>query len=201
MSNMQQMSSAVSDFVLALTSFGTAISLLRQNIFASAGFALMGAVASCGTYRFSRASPSPGVLQLHQAMAWVTTILGTSLVASGFHRRYDNSVMSAVHMGSALALICLSKVTDVLSMQTEEFLVSAVSSAAVVSIGVFSILHTNPFGILAAVLYGIAAAVGTTGELASILRVDWFHYLLAFANVVFLRAFTYASPHVYYKDN
>ncbi|XP_038069492.1 uncharacterized protein LOC119738651 [Patiria miniata] len=198
---MQQMSTALSDLVLALTSFGTALFILRQNLFASAGFILMGMAASCGAYRFSRSTPSPQVLYWHQGLAWITTILGTSLVASGFHRWYTNSVMSALHMGSALALVCLSKATDILAPRTEELLVSAVSSLAVVSIGIFSVLHTNPFGLLGAVLYGIAAAVGTEGDLASIRRVDWFHYLLAFANVVFLRAFTYASPHVFYKDN
>ncbi|XP_071784683.1 uncharacterized protein [Asterias amurensis] len=197
---MQQTSTAISDLILAFTSFGTAFSLLRLNTFASVGFFLMGAAASCGVYRFSRTTPSNQVLYWHQTMAWVATILGMSLVASGFHRHYNNSIMSAIHMGSALALMILSSATSILTSNTQALLVSSVSSAAVVSIGVFSALHTNPFGILGAVFYVVAGAVGTKGEFAGVLCVDWFHFVLAFANIVFFRAFSYDNAHVFYKE-
>ena len=103
-------------------------------------------------------------------------------------------------MGCALSLVVMAKVFRAFTGNMEETLATGVSGAAVVSIALFSFLYSNPFGMLGALVFLAAGGIGTTmGEIGGVKRVDWFHYFLAFGNIVMIRALQFKESEVYYK--
>ncbi|XP_072014279.1 uncharacterized protein [Amphiura filiformis] len=197
---MAEMSTAVSDFVLAISAFGGAMSLVDKNLVASLGFLSIGIAATVGSYRFSRAEPSPTLIYWHKTFAWYASVLGMSMLASGLHRHIDSPFFSATHMGCALSLVVMSKVFRAFTDNIEATLATGVSGAAVISIGLFSFLHSNPFGMLGALVFLAAGAIGAKeGTISGVKKVDWFHYFLAFANIVMIRALQFKPSEIYYK--
>ena len=197
---MAELSTAVSDLVLAISALGGFATLLNKNILASLGFLGVAIAAAFGAYRFSRTQPSPSIISWHKSLAWLASTLGMSMIASGFHRHLDNPIMTALHMGCAIALVIMSKAFHVFSRSVEASLAEAISGAAVVSIGLFGFLYSNPFGVLGSIVFIAAGAVGTKeGTISGIKKVDWFHYFLCFANIVIIRALQFKPDAVYYK--
>lgn len=73
-------STAVSDLVLALVSFGCACnsSLLRLSPHAVFGFVLVGIAASFGVLRFGIVLPSYHnvVIKIHEYLSWFASVVG-----------------------------------------------------------------------------------------------------------------------------
>ncbi|XP_800041.1 uncharacterized protein LOC579487 [Strongylocentrotus purpuratus] len=188
-----ELSTAVSDFILCVSSFGTAVSILPITSLGAFGFLIMSVAAGFGTARFSMSAPSQHIVSCHASMSWLAGTLGIALMAAGFYRKYGSRILATVHVGVPAAYTIL-KFIIAFNAVIDTALTTFISSSAVLSIGIYSLIQRNPFGMMGAFCFMMAAAVGTNGELFGIKRVDWFHYLLAFSGVVLMRAFHFELP-------
>ncbi|XP_063951568.1 uncharacterized protein LOC129253747 [Lytechinus pictus] len=188
-----ELSIAVSDFILCFSSFGTAVSILPITTFGAFGFLIMSVAAGFGSARYSMSSPSEHIVSCHASMSWLAGTLGLALMAGGFYRKYGSRILAALHVGVP-TMYAILKFVITFDAVVDTALTTFISSSAVLSIGIYSLIQKNPFGMMGAFCYMMAAAVGTNGELFGIKRVDWFHYLLAFGGVVLMRAFHFELP-------
>lgn len=86
---MTELSIAVSDFVLSLSSFYGAGVLFQRYVHAAFGLLLVGSAAGVGTIRFLNITPlnrRNAVISLHTKLSWLATILGENprFIASAF---------------------------------------------------------------------------------------------------------------------
>jgi len=192
-----QISTAVSDAVLALVSLHTAQAVFETSLPAFTGFLLVGVAASAGVLRFRSPSPGRFLLNTHEFLSWTATVLGISCLAAAYHRVYLNVITANIHLALALAMCLLrgSLEERPLSICTE-----AVSSGAIVSILILSAFYNNPYAIIGSVAYALAGLlIGVKGHIYSVLRVDVFHYILAVANVSLMIGLMRPQSLVYYR--
>ena len=192
-----QISTSISDALLALSAFNACYNVASSSLNAMCGFFIIGAAATCGIYRFGCSAPSSNTVQFHQFLSWLASVLGMSLLAAAFHRYYLNIIIANVHAAAALALVLLQQhfAESHVMLITE-----ALSSLAVISILILSILVFNPYAIIGAVLYIVAGlVVGTNGAMYGIPCVDIFHYVLLVGNIALLMGLTRPQSLVYYR--
>ncbi|XP_072169693.1 uncharacterized protein [Diadema setosum] len=188
-----ELSTAVSDFILSLTSFGTAVSILPINTIGAFGFLVMSVAAGFGTVRYGSANPSEHIVQCHASMSWLAGTVGLALMAGGFYRKYEARLLATGHVGLAVAYVIVKFSMEIPNV-VDSGITTIIGSSAILSVGLYSLIQRNPFGMLGAMIYMMAGAVGTSGELFGIRKIDWFHYLLAFGGVVLMRAFHFEPP-------
>ena len=81
--NMEQVSTAISDFVLSISSFYGAGVIVKRYIHAAVGLIIIGLAAGVGTIRFLNILPlhrRSDVISLHSKLSWFGAILGEWLV-------------------------------------------------------------------------------------------------------------------------
>ena len=73
-----QLSTAVSDFVLALSSYYSAFAVQKSSKYGSAGFLIVGFAASLGVLRFGSVLPryQTSVHRMHVVFSWLGSIFG-----------------------------------------------------------------------------------------------------------------------------
>ncbi|XP_077982493.1 transmembrane protein 276-like [Glandiceps talaboti] len=192
----RQLSVAISDFALAVTSLNAAFVILSVTKLGSFGFLLIGTAASCGVVRFASSSPPQHLIGLHAMFSWLAGTVGLSCIASALYRSHGQYMVSSAHLAASLAL---TAVTRILAPEVQDVASQAVSGAAVISILMFSLFKFNPYGLVGASMYVLSGIVGTKGLLLGIKCVDWFHYILAFANVALMKALQKYEPLVFYR--
>lgn len=186
--NMTELSIALSDFALSLSSFYGAGFVVQRNIHAALGFLLVGVAAGLGTIRFLNITPirrRNEVISVHSKLSWLATILGIPLIAAAFCIKYRKFNASQLHVISAMAgitfSILLPKIKDACTMLP--------SSLAIFSILLHCIDSGNMLGVAGAALYAISSTlVGTSGHIFGIQRVNVFHYCLVIGNIAFYNA-------------
>lgn len=177
------LSTAVSDAILAVTSIGAALLLVRARRAAirlgGACLLFLGMSAAVGAARFAGADLAP----IHGAMAWTGRMLVLPLFAAAF-------VLTAFRVRAGRIIwYAVAAVLAVLSFVIPHSLRSlpgAIGMIAVVVAGARALPRDMAAGLLAiggAAIYMIAGlAVGTDGTIGAVQRVDIFHYSLAAAN-------------------
>lgn len=185
----QQLNTSLSDLALALSVFYVFYCWMVAGVswFASFGILSQGFAASAGVVRFAMVSPEETpVLKIHKFLTWITTTLGVPMIATGFCEAYKTTTMGNKIIIFALIVILT---TRFLPQDMRELTTQAVSGFAMLTIMILSVMHSNWFGLTAAVLYVVAGAViGAEGHLFGLPRVDLLHYVLALANLLFLYA-------------
>ena len=191
------MSTSLSDLVLALSSFHAAYKVTNSTLAGAMGFVIIGTAATLGTIKFALDSPQEGIVSWHKFFSWLATVIGLPLLASAYHRQNSILIMANAHVASGLAIIILKNylTEKAVSMATE-----AVSTAAVVSIGLLNVVQFNAHGIIGAVIYAVTGLViGTEGDWNGIPRVDLFHYALVLGNIALMMGLSVEPVPVYYK--
>ena len=185
-----ELSTAVSDFILSFASFATAVSVLPVNVLGAFGFLIMSVAAGFGTVRFASENPSQHIVSCHASMSWLAGTLGLALLAGGFYRKYNARILATSHVGIAIGYTILKFIIEIEPF-IDTVITTVISSSAVLSIGIYSLIQKNAYGMIGSFIMMMVGAVGTKGTLLSIPRVDVFHYLLAIGGVVLMRAFHY----------
>ena len=74
----RQVSTAISDFVLALCSYYSSTAVQKSSKFGSAGFLIVGFAASIGVVRFGSLLPNykTSVNKFHVVFSWLGSIFG-----------------------------------------------------------------------------------------------------------------------------
>ena len=196
---MQQLSTSVSDAVLAVSALHASWRLLGSSLCGVVAFFLVGAAAACGVYRFAQKTPSNETMTLHEYLSWFATVVGMSYLAAAYYRQEDISIFANLHVALAFALVLTKRH---LSEKACQLATELISGIGLISVLLFSIFKFNPYGIIGAALYMTASLViKTEGYLYGIRRVDVFHYMLAVANVSLLLGLSQVSTPVYYKPS
>ncbi|XP_050398077.1 uncharacterized protein LOC126815999 [Patella vulgata] len=181
----RQISTAVSDLVLALSVFYVVYYTIWFNFFAAIGLLLQGIAASAGVARFSQSRPDPKIIKGHKFMSWIATVAGMSLVATGFCQYTLPFLMNLNFMFFIAVLI----VGQFLEQAQSALATQACSGFAMLTIIACSVKTMNLYGVIAAVIYIAAGAfIGVDGYYSGIPRVDLLHYALVLGNIFFLWA-------------
>ncbi|CAH1780569.1 unnamed protein product [Owenia fusiformis] len=193
----KQLSTSLSDGILALSAFHATYTIGRGNLAASFGFALIGSAATAGVLKFSQESPTDNLIYIHTTLAWLSSLIGVPALGAAYCQHVELNSLANVHYALGIAAIIS---WNVLNYKLQNLASTAVGGVALLSIAVICCLKFNPTGIIGAVLYVVAGLViGIEGTLFGVLRVDWFHYALAVANIALMLGLSQKEKLVFYK--
>lgn len=196
----RQISTSVSDGVLAVVTLQVAWQVTTYSLTAALGFLIIGAAASCGTMRFAHSQPSTALVEKHTYLSWLGQVAGLPCIAVATHRLNGVGWVANVHMATALAVVFLH--SRVLSDKALHITTEIVGTGAVLSVLLLNVLTTNMFGILGTLMYAFSGLViKTTGNWIGIPRVDLFHYALAVANVALMMGLQPRREPIYYTPS
>lgn len=122
----------------------------------------------------------------HKLLSWLGSVIGVPFIAAGLLKRNGHSDIALALTFIPVGFLFIYKILprDVRSVGN-----SALSTVAVLSIVVSSILVKNFYGMYTAIAIIVAGTfVGTEGEILSVPRVDIFHYMLAIGNLLYIKA-------------
>ncbi|XP_064610714.1 uncharacterized protein LOC135474947 [Liolophura sinensis] len=180
---MAQLSTAVSDLVLAVTAFSVSLLTLSSNSLFSLGMSLQGLAASVGVLKFGQSQPSGWVVKAHHALAWITTVVGLALMSSGVH---FNQGSTRLAQGLLITTAVFTLSVKFMAADTKTLLTKSLSGFSLLSLLFLFVINWNMFGITACALYILSgSAVGSSGYWSGIPRVDILHYGLALGNLSF----------------
>ena len=193
------MSTSISDLVLALATFHASYKVAGSSLAACIGFSIIAVAASFGTIKFALDNPGDGIVSWHKYFSWLSKVIALPLLASAYHRQNNILVLANAHVASGLSIILLK---NYLTEKAVDMATEAVSTAAVVSIGLLNLVQFNPHGIIGAVIYAISGLViGVEGDLYGIPRVDLFHYAFVLGNIALMMGLSAEPVPVYYKPS
>ncbi|XP_071824543.1 uncharacterized protein [Apostichopus japonicus] len=200
-----QMSTAVSDFILAFVSYAVTVSLFRiPRVAAAFGFLLTAVAASLGSLKFGLQQPTVTIIRYHSHASWLAAVVGTSLFTADYHlgNRYQSGYFSSLSilLLCAIPVVTIAKVSNFWSSQVDAYITDAMGFVSILSLLLSSVMYPNSSCLVGSLMYVLAGVVGTQGNLYNIKRVDWFHYFLAFGNVAFFLAFKHKPNPVYFKS-
>ena len=183
----QQLSTSVSDAVLAAVSYYAASSVVHTSITGALGFILIAVTATFGGARFGSHSPSDNLVYCHDGTSWLATVLGMPCLAAGFYHR-TWPFAANLHLASGILFVMFGE--HIITTGTRTTLTDVAGGSALVSILLGSSTTMQLDGIIGAVGYVMASLlVGTTNDrLFGAPRVDIYHYTLAAANVCLMLA-------------
>ncbi|MBE7436929.1 MAG: hypothetical protein HS115_00635 [Spirochaetales bacterium] len=177
-----QPSTAVSDAVLALITWGAAcLAHMSGSRPAAAGFALVALAASVGVLRFSIL---PDLVPLHTSLSAAAGQVGIPLIGLGFCLIVFRIPPPPWALILTIALCALFFVfTHFIQWNLYGTIAGAIGALAIIAAGIALFPGGSAFftagGALLLVIAGLV--VGTKGELAGMLRIDVFHYLMTIA--------------------
>lgn len=181
----QQITTAISDFVLVLSILYVVSGIYNKNFTSSLGFLAQGAAASAGVIRFAMSSPGQ-VTTIHKQLSWLATILGVPLISLGFCSLYGETSLRHFLMVITGVVMVGSRFAQA---QQQALLVQAASGLAMLCILYLCLMNWNLSGLLAGIVYVTAGLIiGSEGKWNGLLRVDLLHYALVVGNLLFLRA-------------
>lgn len=177
---MSQISTAVSDLVLAVATLLCALRVAPSHIFARIGFGIVGGAASCGVVRYAFSSPPRNIAYYHDLLTWLSYVVGIPLLASTY--LYLHSYSKA-GFGVACGAVALVVAWQYLNRDVQKALTKAAAGGSIITILVLSFMHVNMYGLVGAGMYLVSALViGDRGSINGIPRVDLLHYGLVVAN-------------------
>jgi len=182
----RQLSTSVSDFVLALSVF-YAVFIFYNNAqyFAAVGLLLQGIAASVGVVRFASLRSEMGpVFRTHKFLSWLATAAGVPILSFQFCTNYEAEITSHLLLAFS-GLVTLS--AQFMNAENKQLFTQASSGLGMLIILILSISYTNINGIIAGLIYVLTGAIiGSEGNILGILRVDILHYGLVAGNVFFM---------------
>lgn len=182
----RQISTSVSDFILACSVFYVTFSLFLDNsIYAASGLLIQGAAASVGVVRFSMRRPeSSPIFRAHKLLSWLAATAGMGLIAYQFCSNYQALLMSYVIISFSGLVTLFSQLMDA---KNKQLFVQASSGLSLLTTLILSLIHMNVYGVSAALIYILSGVVfGGDGVIIGIQRVDLLHYGLVAGNILFL---------------
>ena len=111
----------------------------------------------------------------------ILSFAGIPLIAAGFCFYHNKPVNAKFHLVSSVAAFFISLVHT----PVEKKLTIAVSSLAVIGILLVTYMNSNLYAFTGALAYGLASAVESI-DFLGLPGVDWFHYILAAANLLLM---------------
>ncbi|ELU11798.1 hypothetical protein CAPTEDRAFT_220352 [Capitella teleta] len=193
----QQLTTAVSDAVLALVSMRAAIGLLSVNFFASIGFGLLAGAASFGVMRFSQSTPNWNIVNWHKYLSWLTAASGIPLIACGYFRQESITNIANLFLAAAITMVILSRYASGKIVTDGANVMAAVGLGTMLLDGVWR-LHLY-VSVGAACFITAATVIGTEGFINGFRRVDAFHYLLAISVICFTIGFNTSETPIFYR--
>ncbi|XP_045625921.1 uncharacterized protein [Procambarus clarkii] len=182
----RQLSTALSDFVLALSAVW-GFRMLHEDShsehqFGKWWFMLVTMAATLGVVRFAALLPSyrASVLRYHTNFSWLCRAIGIPCLAAEICRTYKYSTASQLFLLSAVTTF----ITSSLKSRHKDQLTDVVSTASVSAILGLSVIGGNMMHAAAAVFFIISGLVGSEGDiqLVNLPRVDVLHYMLVAVN-------------------
>ncbi|XP_041375581.1 uncharacterized protein LOC121388350 [Gigantopelta aegis] len=185
----RQLTTAISDGVLALTCYRLVLYLMIPSIYAGLGFAIQAVAATVGVLRFASDRPSNTVVRWHDYSSWFAAVAGMPLIAVAFCK-YVLPYMMNFNFMASMGLILMNGAMDTNMQKLSK---QAVSGFAMLTILLSCFYSANVYGFVAAALYVVAAPItGLDGNIHigryNIPRLDAFHYVLVAANLLFFKA-------------
>eukprot|EP01084_Bolivina_argentea_P185218 319426_1 len=208
---MAQLSTSISDFVLAMSSFYASIKAYKscQTYAPSAGFLCMGIAASIGTIRFAMKTPNNKVLFSHKTASNISKGISISLIASGYYEYYGTKALLPFYALSICSLIFDSEIVEkISSISTVLAMFATVLHAGshsndesvrdYLTIMSVSNLHYQAAflacgGAVALIFFGLV--IGTEGKIGPFKKVDIFHYGIAAANLMLAQSLEWWCYH------
>ncbi len=192
-----QVSVAVSDALLSLTTLNAAYRVSGVSLVTALGFLLIATAAGCGVIRFSLPDPSTDIIAWHKHFSWLSSAVGVPFVAAGYCREANIVVVSHALTAGGIALALLQKYFNDQAIQTFSTVIAGCSLASIICV---SIPQFNEFGIIGGILYLVAGlVVGTEGSIWGILKVDIFHVMLTLGNVSLMKGLLQEVKPIYYR--
>lgn len=189
----RQLSTSLSDLLLAISAFYVANVLFRYHYRPAVGLIIQGIAASVGVIRFAMERPEGTfIFHSHKFCSWLAAILGVPAIALGFC-----SVYSSVTLGNKImifvAIVACS--SFFLPQHIRQVTTQAVSGFAMLTILLLCFMHTNWYGLCAAVVYVVSGLIGgSDGKIGPFWNVDILHYGLIIGNILFLHSFPQTLP-------
>lgn len=181
--SVKSISTAISDLVLAACSFYAALNVFSVSRYASSGFVSIALAASFGVLKFGVVFPNiqQKVIRMHALLTWIASVVGIPFIAAGCCVHHHKSANAKFHLVSSITAVVLTLIDKTL----KEKLTIAVSGLAVLGIIFATFTSSNFYSFVGALAYGFASAVKDI-SFASLPGVDWFHYILAGANILLM---------------
>ncbi|KAK7483053.1 hypothetical protein BaRGS_00025716 [Batillaria attramentaria] len=184
----RQVSTAVSDLVLAFSAVYFVFHVIFVNFFAAVGIAIQGAAAAMGVARFGMAQVDPQITQYHKMLSWLAQVVGIPLLGIGF----VHNIMPTLVTLNFLFVIGVVVASRFVDDNMRKLLREATSGFGMLSVILASFYTINIFGLIGAAIYVASGLVvgseGYVGDM-NMPRIDLLHYCLAVGNVFFLYAF------------
>lgn len=183
----RQISTAISDLVLAISASFVALHVMPNHPFAAIGISFQGLAALIGIVRFSMDPCNRLVFDAHKTASWVATLVSLPGLATGFYNHFAVPYLTLIMM-----LLCgfIFFFGCYMEKEVRKNVAEMFAGLSVLSVIVICLYHQYVIGLVACALYVLAGTVGAEGSFAGIPRVDILHYLLVVGNVAFMKALT-----------
>lgn len=123
------------------------------------------------------------MMDAHKLFSWMGSVMGMPLLAAGLLKKNGHHFFVLPYTLIPLAFLALYKTIPGNLRDTGN---AALSTVAVLTIAISSILAQNHQGLYCAIAIILAATViGTEGKILGVPKVDIFHYVLAIGNMCY----------------
>ncbi|KAI8790271.1 hypothetical protein BgiBS90_008195 [Biomphalaria glabrata] len=181
----RQLSTSLSDGLLAWSVLYFIYHVFWVNFFACIGLGIQGAAAAVGVIRFAQSRIGGQVYDYHQMLSWLAQVMGLPLLAVGFCHK-DLPIMMNLNLMIMIGVLIGSRF---LASGMRQMAVQSCSGFAMLTIILICLRSWNIYGLLATALYVISGkVVGSEGKMGPFYRVDILHVGLAIANYLFTLA-------------
>jgi hypothetical protein len=194
-----EISTAISDAVLAASAFYAIYLLKGVNSLSQVGFFTIGMAATIGVFRFGLEDAHSQLIRAHKTLSWLARVLGMALISVSYCQKSDLQLLYQILLAISIALVVMSQFLAPSLMETFSEIVSSGSVAVMLLVNLF---YFNPHGVLGAAGYVIAGLlIGVEGKFHGIPNVDLFHYALFFANIALALGLAKQPELIYYKKS
>lgn len=183
----RQLSTSLSDLILAISAFYVGHSLYNTDFKPAVGLIIQGMAATVGIVRFSMENPEGSfIFKGHKLLSWVAATFGIPAIALGFCDMYGSTVL-------ANKIIIFVAIVAVLSFflpsRIRQLTTEAVSGFSMLTILILCFMFKNWLGFSAGVFYVVSGLVGgSDGQIGPLYKVDILHYGLVVGNTLFMYA-------------
>lgn len=189
----RQLSTSLSDLILAISAFYVANQLYNHHLKPSIGLIIQGIAASVGIIRFSMENPEGSLIfKGHKFFSWLAATFGVPTIALGFCGIYGSAVLAnkIIIFVGIVAVSSFFLPTNMRQLTTQ-----AVSGFAMLTILLLCFMNRNWYGLGAAVLYVVSGLIGgSDGQIGPFYKVDILHYGLVIGNLMFWYSFPTVDP-------
>ena len=192
-----QISTAISDGLLALTTLHAVYKVFIFSYMASLGFLIIAVAACLGTVYFTQQTPSNKLISWHKYITWLASVAGLPFVSCGYCHLGNGTILSNALLAGCLAVLLLQKQ---LAPEVKAMCGDIMGAFGLVVIAIVSMAGGNSYGIIGVVLYvACRAAMKLNLQLTGIKTVDLFHFALMFGNIALMFGLTKEEKPIFYR--